>query len=101
MKKPVAKVLAELEAARGVKDLITVGECPVRAIREIEEDGQDVYLGDIGISRCLEERLLVLPDREASEEKMKEYIDLNSRREVGDPDIIWTIGGKCFFFLSL
>ena len=95
MIKPIEKVLAELEAARGVEGLITVGECPVRAIREIKEDGQDVYLGDIGISRCLEGRLLALPDREASEERMQEYIDCNSQRKVGDADIIWTIGGKC------
>jgi len=93
--KPIEKVLAELEAARAVEGLIMVGECPVRAIREIKEDGQDVYLGDVAISRCLEfleGKLLALPDREASEERMKEYIDLNARRKVGNADIIWMIG---------
>ena len=31
---------------------LKVGEFPLRAIREIQEDGTDIYVGDIGISRC-------------------------------------------------
>ncbi|CAK5280769.1 unnamed protein product [Mycena citricolor] len=41
-------ILAQLEAAKDDTELKTVDGCPVRSIREVREDGTDVFLGDIG-----------------------------------------------------
>jgi hypothetical protein len=87
-------VLKELEAARDTKDLITVGSFPLRAIRELKVNDEDIYLGDIGLQRCVNGRLLTMSAgvQESDEEKArlaKENLD----RSLGDPEIIWTIGG--------
>jgi hypothetical protein len=41
-------VLRELEEAGGTSNLITVNECPVRAIREVRGGGEEVYLPSTG-----------------------------------------------------
>ena len=70
---------------------MVVGESPVRAIREVQEDGTDVYIGDIGISRCNHGELMNLKgvDWENASERKK----INDSLELGDPRILWTIGG--------
>ncbi|TDL21004.1 hypothetical protein BD410DRAFT_899264 [Rickenella mellea] len=62
-----------------------VNGCPLRVIREVQEDGSDVYLGSLGMHRC---RWFQLPD---SEEKTA-LIKANEARVVGDPEIIWEFG---------
>lgn len=60
-----------------------VNGCPVRSIREVQEDGSDVFIGDIGIMREFPDSPWIFgkePD--------------NGTKEVGDPTILWTIGGN-------
>ncbi|KAI0066413.1 hypothetical protein BV25DRAFT_1820344 [Artomyces pyxidatus] len=62
-----------------------VGACPVRAIREEKEDGEDIYLGDCGFARYRYDDVMDL------EERAKLNAE-NEARPVGDPDIVWMIG---------
>ena len=64
-----------------------VGACPVRYIREIQEDGTDILLGDIHVDRCGYPDVL---DQEAKARLVRE----NEAREAGDSEIVWCIGGK-------
>ncbi|KAF9469678.1 hypothetical protein BDZ94DRAFT_1151485 [Collybia nuda] len=89
---PIAAVLAALDAAKDKADLITVDICPVRAIREILDNGEDVYLGDIGFTRLQDGKLLAPPDVEVDKELASRYASENAERMVGDPKIIWTVG---------
>jgi hypothetical protein len=87
-------ILGQLEAAKDAQDLITVDECPVRAIREVMENGEEVYLGDISMQRCIDGKLLaVLAGVQAEEDEIARYSEENSRRSIGDPEIIWDFGG--------
>jgi RimJ/RimL family protein N-acetyltransferase len=87
-------VLSKLEAAKDSQGLITVDECPVRAIREVTANGEEVYLGDIGIQRCTDGKLLAASvGVQANNEEIARYEDENSRRIVGDPEIVWDFGG--------
>ncbi|KAI0931261.1 hypothetical protein AcW1_001287 [Taiwanofungus camphoratus] len=86
-KKESDAVLQELEqASRETPDgpLKIVGACPVRILREVREDGTEVYLGDIGLRRC------VFPHEEPEEQQR--LSEKNKRRAVGDPELIWCIG---------
>ena len=71
--------------------LKVVGEFPLRAIREVQEDGSDIYIGDIGISRCVYGELMDLNgvDWENASERKK----INDSLELGDPSILWSIVG--------
>ncbi|KAG8860401.1 hypothetical protein FRB91_003435 [Serendipita sp. 411] len=61
--------------------------CPVSSIREVYEDGSDVYIGDITIGRETPERTWVGP----------EDVD-NLKKPVGDPTILYTVGGMSQLF---
>lgn len=77
------KIFEELESAREDPTLKIVDGCPVRAIREVKEDGTDVFIGDIEIRPW--EKVL-LPGGPQVEWKSKEGIlDQSS-------DMIWTVG---------
>ncbi|KAI0756869.1 acyl-CoA N-acyltransferase [Daedaleopsis nitida] len=64
---------------------VLVSQCPVRTIREVREDGSDLFLGDIALLR---ERW---PDMEEIEAKTARAAS-NAARVLGDPEIIWCIG---------
>lgn len=66
---------------------IFVGGCPVHNLREVQEDGTDVYLGDVRIDRSFE--FEYLRDKVKEEALVKE----NASRPVGDSEIIWSFGG--------
>lgn len=89
-------ILSELEQARSKEALITVGGCPVNSIRKVDQDGKDLFIGAIDISRQLNLGEFVptgdggyVVDRENKEENER----VNKEREVGDPDILWAFGG--------
>lgn len=86
----------ELEAARESLELVLVGNCPVRAIREVQEDGSDIFLGDISITRVKDGKLLVPPDEADDEEKTAKSLETNMSLPVGDPNIVWSIGSRIF-----
>ncbi|KAJ7665086.1 hypothetical protein DFH06DRAFT_1186597 [Mycena polygramma] len=76
-------VLEELEAARN-EPLKIVDACPVRAIREVKEDGTDTFLGEISIS------LAQQPWELEGSGKLSQD---TPRRDPSDPDI-WTLGSN-------
>lgn len=87
-------VLSKLDAARDAPELITVNACPVRAIREVKENGEEIYLGDVGIDRCMDGKLLALSaGAQADDEQAARYQEENCGRSAGDPKIIWDFGG--------
>ncbi|KAJ7492076.1 hypothetical protein FB451DRAFT_1551504 [Mycena latifolia] len=75
------KLLGELEAAREDETLKIVDDCPVRHIREVREDGTDIFLGDIGF------RLSYFPWALEGSGKLSQE---TPRRDPSDPDI-WTV----------
>lgn len=64
-----------------------VGSCPVKSLREVKQDGTQVYIGDIGVRRST---FFHVRDNQSRDALAKE----NLEREVGDPEIVWTIGCK-------
>lgn len=79
--------LAEVQAAQGSECLKIVRDCPVSSIRP---DGTDIYMSDISLGRYLGDEPL---DAEMPGwEKLSK--GENAVLEVGDPMIMWTIGGK-------
>jgi RimJ/RimL family protein N-acetyltransferase len=79
-------VLAKLEESRNETILRVTEHCPVRSIREVADDGSDVYLGDVGFERC---RWLEIQDTE----ERKRKVDENQAKVLGEPTIVWSIGG--------
>lgn len=89
-------LLKQLEDARDQPELIIVENCPVRAIREVREDGTDTYIGDIGFMRCMFGELLGTDGVfDWENKKLKE--EENNKLIIGDPNIIWSIGGTSVF----
>jgi len=83
-------LLQELQEAQGSDTLKLVGDFPVRSIREVKEDGSDIFIGDIGISRCGDGEFFGTDGVDWSHREMraKENID----RKLGDLTIIWDFG---------
>lgn len=80
--------LADLKDSSSFK---LVDHCPFRAIREVNEDGSEIFLGDITILRSIYGEIMgggLDWDRKAK------FEEENSRLEAGDPNIVWTIGSK-------
>lgn len=82
----ILHALGEAEA-QGNEEPIFVNGCPIRALREVQDDGTDLYLGDIFIHRCI--RFDDLRDAEQEKLRAKENMAL----PIGDPNIIWDVGG--------
>ncbi|KAF9446119.1 acyl-CoA N-acyltransferase [Macrolepiota fuliginosa MF-IS2] len=74
--------LKELREALENNEPIALTHSPVRCLRELQEDGSDIFLGDIGLIRC--------PDIPL--ENSKHDNATNRALPVGHPEIIWTIG---------
>ncbi|KAI0686015.1 hypothetical protein BC835DRAFT_477629 [Cytidiella melzeri] len=81
------ELLKELQQAEeeGVQGLKVVDGCPVRTLREVREDGTELFLGDIGCARC------AYPDVVDAEE-MARLAAGNNQLPAGDKDIVWCIG---------
>jgi len=84
--------LQQLEDAKDNPTLITVGYCPVRSLREVQNDGTDIYIGDLGVMRCMHGELMGQGTVDwANKEALEES---NNSIAVGDPSIIWSMGGR-------
>jgi len=94
VKKAAEAILQELEGAKDASELLLVGSCPVRAIREVKEDGSDVFIGDIGVTRCAHGELMGLNGIDWEKKAMLE--GKNNDLPVGDPNIIWSFGGELY-----
>ena len=81
MKNRSDKVLEDLREGKTVVD-----GCPVQHIREVQPDGTELYLGDLSVSR---NSWIEVEDKDLRARMMKE----NMEKPVGDPGIVWTIGG--------
>lgn len=79
--------MRELTEALKTKEPIKLTHFPVRFIREVQEDGSEVFLGDIGIDRCADMESLLGEPKHSNEE--------NLALPAGHPEIIWTIGCEC------
>jgi len=83
----------DMEAFKDDATLQVVGEFPVRAIREVQKDGTDIYIGDMGILRCSYGELMdPLANGGVDWENASERKKFNESLELGDPRILWTIG---------
>ncbi|KAJ7492075.1 hypothetical protein FB451DRAFT_1216897, partial [Mycena latifolia] len=78
------KLLAELETARSDSTPKIVDGCPVRVIREVREDGTDIFLGDIDIKLARHSWELESSGRLSQETPF---------RDPDNPDI-WGLGGE-------
>lgn len=81
MKNRSDKILEDLRQGRTVVD-----GCPVQHIREVQPDGTELFLGDLSVFR---NGWLEVEDKDLREKMTKE----NLEKPVGDPSIVWTIGG--------
>ncbi|TFK77495.1 acyl-CoA N-acyltransferase [Pluteus cervinus] len=82
-------VLSALAAAETSEQLLTVDQVPVRAIREVREDGTEAFIGDMGILRTPYGELM---GSEVDWEKKAGREKENATLPVGDPNIVWSIG---------
>ncbi|KAI8990554.1 acyl-CoA N-acyltransferase [Trametes punicea] len=88
VKKDADAALSELERASAAHPdgpPVLVSSCPVRSLREVREDGSELFLGDITLIR---ERWPDVMDKEVKESLARP----NAEKAVGDPDIVWCIG---------
>ena len=93
LKRNVAEeILKELEDAKDDPTLKIVKECPVSYLREVKEDGSDVFIGSLSISTCVHGELMG-PDGVDWENKKKQE-DENNSLKTGDARIVWCFGGK-------
>ncbi|KAF9486333.1 hypothetical protein BDN70DRAFT_869824 [Pholiota conissans] len=83
-------ILKQLDDAKSLPDLIVPDNCPVRYLREVKENGSEVFIGDLGMMRCMHGELMG-PDGVDWENK-KKLEEENNDIPVGDPRIIWSIG---------
>ena len=86
------ETLKELEDAKDNPTLKMVKRCPVSYLREVKEDGTDIFIGSLSITTSINGELIG-PDGVDWENKKKREEENNSL-EAGDPRIIWCFGGK-------
>jgi len=63
-----------------------VGGCPVRILREVLDNGEDIFLGDIRVDGCIYSWVLDAEERNRLTEE-------NIRKRPGDPSKDWEFGG--------
>lgn len=80
-KKKSDKVLENLR-----KGKVVVDGCPVRHLREMQPNGTELFLEDLSVGR---HRWFEVADEDLRERVTKE----GSEKPVGDPGIVWTLGG--------
>ena len=64
---------------------------PVHALREVQPDGSDVWVGNVSIMRY--DFAEVTP-----QEERKRVYEANEAKAAGDPTIVWGFGGERFLF---
>ncbi|KAF9011074.1 acyl-CoA N-acyltransferase [Cyathus striatus] len=82
--------LQTLKDAKPESNLLLVEHCPVRYLREVQEDGTDIFIGDVDISRCDSGELMGTYTINWDEKERCE--GENSNRPLGDPAITWSVG---------
>jgi hypothetical protein len=87
------ETLKELEDAKDDPTLKIVKGCPVSFLREVKEDGSDVFIGSLDITTCLYGEVMG-PDGVVDWENKKKLEDENKSLEAGDAQIVWCFKGK-------
>jgi hypothetical protein len=72
---------------------MVVGASPVRYIREVREDGSDIFIGDVGMMRCMHGELMG-PGGVLDWSNKAKFEEENNAIPAGEPHIIWSIGGE-------
>jgi len=91
LKRNIAEeTLKELEDAKDDPTLKIVKECPVSYLREVKEDGSEVFIGSLGIDTCIYGEFMG-PDGIDWENK-KKLEDENNCLKAGDARIVWCLG---------
>lgn len=80
--KEAEMALRELEETQGG----FVGGCPVRILREVKENGDEIFLGDCRIGKWQFDDILDLEERERLRKE-------NDQRLPGDSETVWDFGG--------
>ena len=78
------EILEDLRKGKTVVD-----GCPVHHIQEVQPDGTELFLGDVSVRRGGWLNI----DNYANETLLAEMTKENMERPVGDPGIVWAIGG--------
>ena len=86
------ETMKELEDAKDDPTPKIVKGCPVTYMREVKEDGSDVFIGSLDITPCIYGELMG-PDGVDWENK-KKLEDENNSLNTGDARIVWCFGGK-------
>lgn len=86
--------LQDLKDVQGAESLISARGAPICSLREVHDDGIDTFIGTLSIMRCFHGELMntATVDFERAEQNISE----NDSLEVGDPNIVWSIGGLFF-----
>lgn len=84
------ETLKELEDAKDNPTLKIVKECPVSYLREVKEDGSEVFIGSLAITTSIYGELMG-PDGVDWENKKKQE-DENNSLKAGDARIVWSFG---------
>jgi hypothetical protein len=92
LKKDIAEqTLKELDDAKD-DPLEFVKECPVSYLREVKEDGSDVFIGSLALTRCLYGELMGSDGLHWENKKKLE--DENNSLKAGDARIVWSFGSE-------
>ena len=93
LKRNIAEqTMKELEDAKDDQTPKIVKECPVNFLREVKEDGSDIFIGSLNINTSVYGELMG-PDGVDWENK-KKLEDENNSLKAGDARIVWCFGGK-------
>ena len=93
LKRDIAEqTMKELEEAKDDPTLKIVKECPVSYLREVKEDGSDVFIGSLAITTCLYGE--VMGSDGVDWENKKKLEDENNSLQTGDARKVWSFGGK-------
>jgi hypothetical protein len=96
LKRNIAEeILKELEDAKDDPTPKIVKECPFSYLREVKDDGSEVFIGSLEINACKFGEVMG-PDGVDWENKKKRE-DENNSLKAGDARIVWCFGGKPWF----
>ncbi|KAJ7132354.1 acyl-CoA N-acyltransferase [Mycena epipterygia] len=84
----LTKIKAETDAIMAELRAAPTGPAsgsPVRHLREVQADGTDIFIGDVGLVRSSWTEVLDAEER-------ARFVAENNARTAGDPDIAWHVG---------
>jgi len=93
LKRNIAEeMLKELEDAKDDPTLKIVKECPVSYLREVKEDGSEVFIGSLGINTCIYGEFMGTDGIDWENKKKLE--DENNSLKAGDARIVWCLAAS-------